>query len=182
MRQVVSLPNPSNGSLPLRFLRYLLCNSIQKLLSKVEGKTPKPLIRNPKSPIRNQMTLTDRAKAVFAALTADDMVELGRHWAEDGIYNNPAFGTATLKNPAVGRAAVVETVGVVSKGLKERGEYLQVDRITQASEGTPRVYVEWHVVCENTESPRHGLTGLHVVEFNTEGFFHHVTVFAHPAK
>lgn len=124
------------------------------------------------------MTLETRAQAVFDALAADDMEELGSHWAEDGIYNNPALGPA-----AVGKAAVVETVGGLSKGLLSRGETLQVDRLTAVpGENPARAYAEWHVECQDQTSPRHGLRGIHVVEFNEAGLFHRVTVFAHPAK
>jgi hypothetical protein len=122
------------------------------------------------------MTPEERMRIVFEELARDDMDALVSHWAEDGIYFNPAVGP-----PASGKAAVKATIATMSRGLLERKEVLTIDRVTQVLDQAPnRAYVEWHVESV-PENPRHGLLGVHVVSFNEEGLLHRVNVFAHPA-
>lgn len=117
-------------------------------------------------------TLEARIRAVFAALSRDDMDDLASHWAQDGIYSNPTVGA-----PAQGKSSVKNTIAIMSGGLKSRGESLVIDRITESpSASPPRAYVEWHV---ESSGPRNGKMGLHVISFDEDGLFHRVTVFAH---
>ncbi len=111
-------------------------------------------------------------RAVFDALSRDDMDDLVSHWAPDGVYFNPAVGA-----PAEGKINVKNTIAAMSTGLKSRGETLVVDRITEAVGAHPRrAYVEWHVA---SRGARDGKMGLHVISFDENGLFHRVTVFAH---
>ena len=118
------------------------------------------------------ITLEARMRAVFDALARDDMDDLVSHWAEDGTYFNPTVGA-----PAQGKPNVKNIIATMSTGLQGRGETLTIDRVTEVSDANPpRVYVEWHV---ESDGPRSGKSGLHVVEFNAERLLHRVTVFAH---
>lgn len=111
-------------------------------------------------------------RVVFDDLARDDMDALISNWAEDGTYFNPSVGP-----PAPGKAMVKSTIATMSSGLKERGETLIIDRVTEVTDALPpRAYVEWHVESNNA---RHGKLGLHVVSFDEAGFLHRVVVFVH---
>jgi len=118
------------------------------------------------------MTLEARMRAVFDALSRDDMDDLISHWAAEGTYFNPTVGP-----PAEGKMDVKNTITAMSSGLQSRGETLVVDRITEVLDAAPpRAYVEWHV---QSSGARDGKMGLHVIAFDENGLFHRVTVFAH---
>jgi ketosteroid isomerase-like protein len=122
--------------------------------------------------MENKMTPEARMRAVFEHLRQDDMDGLVSHWAEDGVYFNPTVGA-----PAEGKADVKSTIARMSDGLQQRQETLVVDRVTEVTGvSPPRAYVEWHV---ESEGPRNGRLGLHVVTFNSDGLLNHVIVFAH---
>ncbi len=119
-----------------------------------------------------QLTLEARMRAVFAALARDDMDDLVLNWADDGTYFNPTVGP-----PATGKPNVKSTIAALSTGLKGRGETLTIDRVTEVEAASPpRAYVEWHV---ESDGPRAGKLGLHVVEFTPQGLLQRVVVFAH---
>lgn len=112
-----------------------------------------------------------RMGVVFEALGRDDMDALIANWAEDGIYFNPTLGP-----PTEGKQNVYDTIDVLSKRLKERGEKLIIDRSTEVLDESPtRAYIEWHV--EGGAKP--GRLGVHVVSFNEDGLLHRVNVFSH---
>ncbi len=122
--------------------------------------------------MKTSTLLETRIRAVFAALSRDDMDDLVSHWADDGIYFNPTVGA-----PAQGKTSVKSTIATMSEGLRGRGENLVIDRITESpSANPPRAFVEWHV---ESSGARNGKLGLHTISFDENGLFHRVTVFSH---